>query len=279
MCAMRQLDLFGPSTSSAAASPVRTSASRAQAPASGGGRSGLWSEFARLVGELRPAAVVVENVAILRSRGLDVVLGDLAARGYDATWDCVPAAAVGAPHRRDRLFVVAWRVSDSDSEPVRVGPERHEEGPPVQQSRHAESGHMGSEDVADADSQRLEGRLAIRPTERALAVSNGAGGQGRDVANADPIGRIGLAAAWAHAVGSSRHDAARRGEFPPGHADAAGWDAYRMAGGPEPAVRRGADGVSRRLDKRRLAALGNAVVPQVAEAIGRVAMSVLGRPA
>lgn len=68
-----------------------------------GARSGLWSHFARLIGELRPAYVVVENVTALLTRGLGRVLGDLAARGYDAEWDCLPASAFGANHRRDRI--------------------------------------------------------------------------------------------------------------------------------------------------------------------------------
>ena len=73
-----------------------------------GERSGLWSEYARLIGELRPRVVFVENVSALLGRGLDRVLGDLAALGYDAWWDCIPASAVGAPHRRDRLWLVAY---------------------------------------------------------------------------------------------------------------------------------------------------------------------------
>jgi len=72
-----------------------------------GERSGLWSEIARLAGELRPRYVLVENVAALLGRGLDTVLGDLAALGYDAEWHCIPASAVGAPHRRDRIWIVA----------------------------------------------------------------------------------------------------------------------------------------------------------------------------
>ena len=77
-----------------------------------GARSGLWSEYARLVGELRPSFVIVENVAALLSRGLDRVLGDLASLGYDAEWHCIPASAVGAPHRRDRIWVVAYPKRD-----------------------------------------------------------------------------------------------------------------------------------------------------------------------
>jgi site-specific DNA-cytosine methylase len=73
-----------------------------------GERSGLWSEYARLIGELRPRYVIVENVADLLIRGLAIVLGDLAAIGYDAEWHCIPAAAVGADHWRDRLWIIAY---------------------------------------------------------------------------------------------------------------------------------------------------------------------------
>lgn len=73
-----------------------------------GERSGLWFEFARLIGKLRPTYVIAENVSALRSRGLERVLGSLAALGYDAEWHCIPAAAVGAPHKRDRIWIVAY---------------------------------------------------------------------------------------------------------------------------------------------------------------------------
>jgi DNA (cytosine-5)-methyltransferase 1 len=73
-----------------------------------GERSGLWREYARLIRELRPSYVIVENVAALLGRGLGDVLGDLAESGYDAEWDCIPASAVGAEHERDRLWLVAY---------------------------------------------------------------------------------------------------------------------------------------------------------------------------
>jgi DNA (cytosine-5)-methyltransferase 1 len=72
-----------------------------------GARSGLWGEYRRIIGEIRPGFVIVENVPGLLSLGLGTVLGDLAALGLDAVWDCVPASAVGAPHRRDRVWLVA----------------------------------------------------------------------------------------------------------------------------------------------------------------------------
>lgn len=72
-----------------------------------GQRSGLWYEFRRLIDETRPQWVIIENVSALRSRGLDEVLRSLAEIGYNAEWHCIPAAAVGAPHRRDRIWIVA----------------------------------------------------------------------------------------------------------------------------------------------------------------------------
>lgn len=74
----------------------------------GGARSGLWSEYARLVCELRPKFVIVENSAELLSVGAGDVLADLAAIRYGAAWDCIPAAVLGAPHGRDRIWIVAY---------------------------------------------------------------------------------------------------------------------------------------------------------------------------
>ena len=73
-----------------------------------GARSGLWSEFARLVGVLRPRFVIVENVPGLLIRGMGRVLGDLAALGLDAEWQVLPAAAFGAPHERGRVLLAAY---------------------------------------------------------------------------------------------------------------------------------------------------------------------------
>jgi DNA (cytosine-5)-methyltransferase 1 len=73
-----------------------------------GERSGLWSEMHRTIGELRPRFAVVENVAALLGRGMGRVLGDLAEIGYDAEWEVVSAADVGAPHIRERLWIVAY---------------------------------------------------------------------------------------------------------------------------------------------------------------------------
>lgn len=73
-----------------------------------GERSGLWSEIGRLVSELEPRFLIVENVSALLGRGLDRVLRDLAALGYDAEWHCIPASYVGLRHLRDRVWIVAY---------------------------------------------------------------------------------------------------------------------------------------------------------------------------
>ena len=75
-----------------------------------GEASGMWREMARIIHEVRPRYVFVENSPMLTSRGLGRVLGDLAAMGFDAKWGVLGAADVGAPHQRDRIWIVAkWR--------------------------------------------------------------------------------------------------------------------------------------------------------------------------
>ena len=175
-----------------------------------GERSGLWSEIARLAGELRPRFVLVENVAALLGRGLGRVLGDLAALGFDAEWHCIPASAVGAPHRRDRLWLVAHSPR---SRRTQVPSDGHVTGGQLLEHHGTPWGTI----VPDAD----RARFPISGQEPARA--NRLGG-GRSVA-------------------------------------AGGWWAS------EPDVGRVAHGVPARVD--RLRALGNAVVPQIPEMIGR----------
>ncbi|HET9893580.1 MAG TPA: DNA cytosine methyltransferase [Streptosporangiaceae bacterium] len=74
-----------------------------------GVRSGIWRNIITGIRSLRPKLIVVENVAAIRSRGLHRVLGDLAACGYDGSWTSLRASDVGAAHRRERVFVLAYR--------------------------------------------------------------------------------------------------------------------------------------------------------------------------
>jgi DNA (cytosine-5)-methyltransferase 1 len=73
-----------------------------------GERSGLWNEYKRLVSTIRPKYIVVENTSALLFRGLARVLGDLCEIGYDAEWKVISAQEVGAPHKRERVWVVAY---------------------------------------------------------------------------------------------------------------------------------------------------------------------------
>ena len=73
----------------------------------GGGRSGLWRQMARIIGEVRPNFVFVENSPMLVSRGLSRVLGDLSQMGYDAKWGTLAASQFGAPHKRERMWIFA----------------------------------------------------------------------------------------------------------------------------------------------------------------------------
>lgn len=111
-----------------------------------GHRSGLWYEFARIVGELGPGYVVVENVAALFTRGIDQVLGTLADIGYDAEWSTLRASDVGAPHRRERVFIIAWRreLADTDSgRREQRQPDKRSDAKPC--ARHVELGHTQSD--------------------------------------------------------------------------------------------------------------------------------------
>lgn len=85
-----------------------------------GEKSGLWRHMARIIGEVRPNFVLVENSPLLVRRGLAVVVGDLAEMGYDAQWCRISALDTGAPHERDRIWVIAKNMDNAISE--RCGP-------------------------------------------------------------------------------------------------------------------------------------------------------------
>lgn len=110
-----------------------------------GERSGLWSEYVRVLCVLRPRYSFIENSPMLTLRGLDVVLSDLAALGYDAQWAVISAADVGAPHLRERIWILANANGIGKLQPERrIGHQRRW------------ISNCGSE-VADAMRQRLEG--------------------------------------------------------------------------------------------------------------------------
>lgn len=129
-----------------------------------GTRSGLWFSYADAIRHLRPRAVFVENVAALTIRGLDVVLGSLAELGYSAEWGCLRASDVGAPHQRNRLWLVAFPED-----------ERHERpgGAWGWRDGSSDDGHAAASPDQSGSQGRGEHRLASREGE-APALDRGA---------------------------------------------------------------------------------------------------------
>lgn len=83
-----------------------------------GKRSGLWSEFKRLIGEVKPSYAIIENVPNLRNRGLATVLKDLWEIGYECEWHIIPASALGFFHRRERLWIIAYPYGNGRKTPI-----------------------------------------------------------------------------------------------------------------------------------------------------------------
>ena len=148
-----------------------------------GARSGLWSELCRIIGEVRPRYAVLENVAALlsgdRGRWFQRVLGDLAEIGYDCEWHCIPASAVGAPHQRDRVWIIAYTDSNGTSNRGnrRALSDQHRIGTAQEQGRNEQQyGVGGNNKVADTHQPRLERRLrevlSERTRERAAGKSS-----------------------------------------------------------------------------------------------------------
>lgn len=194
-----------------------------------GEKSGLWTEMARIVGEVQPRFVFVENSPALASRGLGTVLGDLAAMGFDAEWGVIGAHHAGAPHKRDRIWIVA-RHADCNSEPVESG--------------DAEVARLSGLDAADAE------RVELRNEPGRQRGPHGSGspiaandGEQEPVADADRAQREG-------------NERAERIESQ--HADDCGTGWWQS----EPDVGRVAHGVASRVD--RLKCIGNGQVPAVA---------------
>lgn len=225
-------------------------------PASGAGRQlgvdderWMWPEFARCLRVVRPEWVLVENVPGLLTvndgRAFSDVMGTLADLGYDTEWECIPAAAVGAPHLRYRVFIVAHTNQQQlRQQPVAVLRGRGATFPAI---------HGTTRALADANGDRRPQRrepdseppTGLEPSRRTHPRR-----RSQDVADAD--GQRG------------QRRSAGPGQAP---SDGSSAEAHRRGWwAAEPDVGRVADGVPARVD--RLRALGNAVVPQVAEWIG-----------
>ena len=204
-----------------------------------GKRTGLWSEYARLIRELRPRLAIMENVpGLLAGGGLGRVLGDLAEAGYDAEWCVLSAAGVGAPHLRERVFVVASPAAVTAHAGLR---EREAGNEPATEGRDGRAVRYAAGTGVGRVPGVPEGGEAEEPEIPADA------GDERHVR-----GRAGCAGAPRLARPRGRED----GTFVNPHRPFLGGDVHGLP--------RGVDGLRR----MRIHALGNAVVPQVAERLG-----------
>ena len=255
----------------------------------------IWPDIARIVGEVRPRFVLLENVpGLVTSGGLDACLGDLAALGYDAEWGLLSAAVVGASHERNRLFIFAW-LADAGRE--------HEH---IQQWLQRSSEHSRGRDKLGDTSRdgRREGRAKLRgqprrsdsagasgsvgdaecarwtPTEPGPAQHSARQSESERLALADsrsarPQGRELSGARDDHRGGQKAHGSASElcGAFAPGPVDPR-WsgiiaDYPYLAPATEPGVRVLADGLAYLVDESRgnqLRAIGNGVVALCAAA-------------
>jgi len=121
-----------------------------------GERSGLWKSMARIIGEVVPRYVFVENSPLLVGRGLAVVLGDLATMGYDARWCVLGAVDCGAPHRRDRIWIRAELANSKGQR--NSGQREHGNGVAYQESSWESRGNRICEDLAHAHGTQCKGR-------------------------------------------------------------------------------------------------------------------------
>lgn len=144
-----------------------------------GARSGLWSEMARIIGEVRPRYAFVENSPVLTSRGLGTVLGDLAALGYDCRWGVVSAADAGAPHLRERIWILAERQDARNAGVVGFEGDGADVGRGWEAVGVGSGGYAGREAVADADRGR-----ELQPQGSLGEVRGRSGDCGENVADA-----------------------------------------------------------------------------------------------
>ena len=221
----------------------------------------IWPEIFTIIRSKRPRWIVCENVYGHVSLGLDEVLSDLEGQDYTCQAFIVPACAVDAPHRRDRVWIVA--NTDDTGQPAGAGrgqDNRNEEG--------HDSGRV-CKNVGHSQNDRRDGRATQARRKGApdqsgksrLGVRGESSRSSSDVA--DTNGQRGRS-------GYSRGQDAKTARKPPrysGH-DARGMETWL----PEPPVGRVANGIPRRVD--RLKGLGNAIVPQIAQRIGETIKAV-----
>jgi DNA (cytosine-5)-methyltransferase 1 len=214
-------------------------------------RSGLWSECARLVGEIRPDYAIFENVTALLSgdsgRWFQRVLFDISEVGYDAEWHCIPASELGANHHRDRVWIIAYPA----------GRRRTKRRERAEQQRSGACDNGQTRPMADSAELQRNGSKPNAKNGRSSTQKPQGSNCSNNMADTDDQGLQG---------------SAEPGIFKSGRA---GWQeliARCFRGFPEisavePTICGTTNGIPNRA--HRLKGLGNAVVPQIPELIGR----------
>ncbi|MBC9248441.1 DNA cytosine methyltransferase, partial [Paracoccus sp. 11-3] len=235
----------------------------------------LWPHVARIIGEVEPPFVFLENVAHHLRLGFPEVASGLVGMGYRLAAGLFTAAEVGAPHRRERLFILAIREGDELADPARLlrhPVERREpDGTPAPLADAPGQRQREPADQTDAVTGGRQARDEPCDDGGTMADTTGDGrreaerGQSQ-IGRSDPCGGHVDDADGAGSQGRGDQPCEHAGErpaWPPGPHDVDGWARYlRSAPDLEPAVRRGADGLASRVDRLRLC--GNGVVPLVA---------------
>lgn len=134
-----------------------------------GKRSSLWSHIARLADELRPQYIIVENVAALLERGMSTVLGDLASLGFDAEWCVLSACQFGAPHSRERVFIIAYTHAAGFQDRDILGKERQAIREPLRCAAPVPPDEHGERSEARYLLDGLRGSFDSAWTERTLS--------------------------------------------------------------------------------------------------------------
>ena len=253
-----------------------------------GQRSGMWRHMARIVGEVLPRYVFVENSPALITRGLGTVLGDLAALGYDCRWTVLGAADVGAPHQRDRFWLVA--ISDADMQPRSAESREQQQRPAQPKGSRCQWLETGADVAHTASAGRNEGDLRFQgkngctSSERASTVFEQSSKTPTPMADPASIGQQAPGDTGKHsktngkrqadkfrsqgemdntdsAYGERNQCAQRIGAQHPDFSGSSWWSI-------EPNVGRVAHGVAARVD--RLKAIGNGQVPLCAATAWRL---------
>jgi DNA (cytosine-5)-methyltransferase 1 len=245
-----------------------------------GERSGLWFEFARIIREVGPRWVIIENVSILRSRGLLTILQNLSEIGYDAEWHCITASHVGAPHQRDRIWILGYphgqqinpvldgsrskgSSKTTSTRPLHVS--HTSGGDNVADTQSSGHGRRGSEECGIPERQffseeqegskvggKTKGRHTscgdtdVADTQSKRVQGYGSGGEQESYTHVDQ--KVSLCSS-----------------------EGQGSTFWKV----EPNVGRVADGIPGRVD--RLKQLGNSVVPQIPQLIGNCILDCNGR--